>query len=96
MPWRDDFMQPLGQGTIDDERMRVRINTERGVVMDFVVQYETPRSDLSGEHVSWCAMMEVMGGRIVTCSMHEDTRSGRCTCQHISASVRRLTMRSRT
>jgi hypothetical protein len=51
MPWRDDFMQPLGQGTIDDERMRVRINTERGVVMDFVVQYETPRSDLSGEHV---------------------------------------------
>jgi len=51
MPWRDDFLQPLGQGTIDDERMRVRINTERGVVMDFVVQYETPMADPSEEHV---------------------------------------------
>lgn len=51
MPWKDDFLQPLGHGTIDEERMSVRINTERGVVTDFVVQYETLRSALSGEHV---------------------------------------------
>ncbi|MBA2278024.1 MAG: hypothetical protein H0W06_09710 [Chloroflexia bacterium] len=30
----------------------MRINTERGILTDFVVQYETPTSELSHEHVA--------------------------------------------
>ncbi len=50
MPWRDDFFQPLGDGTVDEDRMRIRFNTERGVVTDFVVQYEMPTSEQSDAH----------------------------------------------
>lgn len=32
------------------ERMRVRFEKEHGIVLDFTVQYETPRDDAPGQH----------------------------------------------
>jgi hypothetical protein len=34
----------------DGERMRVRFNKEHGIVLDFTVQYETPRRSTPGHH----------------------------------------------
>ena len=50
MPWRNDFFRPLNREGADGERTRVRINTERGRLVDFVVQYETPNPDAAHGH----------------------------------------------
>lgn len=50
MPWKDDFIRPLDRQGADGERARVRINTERGRLVDFVVQYETPNPDAPHGH----------------------------------------------
>ena len=53
MPWRDDFLQPLEEERFTEgERLRIRLNTERGVVVDFVVQYETPSAERPEEHLA--------------------------------------------
>ena len=51
MPWRDDFIIPLEPiSDPEGERIRVRLNILRGVVVDFVVQYETPVVEQTDDH----------------------------------------------
>ncbi len=52
MPWREDYFSALDSATREGERIRIRLNVERGILTDFVVQYETPTSELSHEHVA--------------------------------------------
>jgi gamma-glutamylcyclotransferase (GGCT)/AIG2-like uncharacterized protein YtfP len=60
VPWRPDFFVPLqpydrrNDDRLDPkgERIRVRLNRERGELVDFVVQYETPTPRAARSHAA--------------------------------------------
>jgi bifunctional DNA-binding transcriptional regulator/antitoxin component of YhaV-PrlF toxin-antitoxin module len=45
MPWKDDIVRPLDRFGPEPDRIRMRFNIERGVMVDFVVQPEAIESE---------------------------------------------------
>jgi hypothetical protein len=50
MPWKADILIPLDPVDPEGDRVRLRLNRERNVLLGFVVQYETPKTGAAGEY----------------------------------------------